>query len=466
MPIKNLFRMQVILIISSFILSACGSGTATGTITLTSTPSPTQPLPTATQTPLPDLIGVSLDEIQGITFRAASAFVGSSATAFNNLLAKFNTVNEWGITVYLDEYESYNTLFTEVSAALDSAELPALVVTLPEQILSWKPSSVIVELGPYLNDPNYGFSQAEIDDFLPIFWQMAGGQENQVLTLPAGISSPFLYYNQTWAQELGFSEAPSSFSQFRQQACAAADSYLADNDPLTDGYGGWVVNTTPASILAWMHAFGGIVVDSGSLLFSSEPNETALRSIKTLYDDHCAWISTERNQYSTFADRSALFITADLAELNNQETIMAVVGNSDDWTVIPFPGDQPGLVAEGPSYSILSTTPEQQLAAWLFIKWALSSENQQTWVGTAGLFPMQASVLDSLEGYRNAHPRWSQAVRFMDDLSTQPLLSNWRQGRLVLGDAVTFLFRTNQETAQIKSILDQMDATIQDLNSP
>src|SRR3990172_7383284 len=123
MPIKNLFRMQVILIISSFILSACGSGTATGTITLTSTPSPTQPLPTATQTPLPDLIGVSLDEIQGITFRAASAFVGSSATAFNNLLAKFNTVNEWGITVYLDEYESYNTLFTEVSAALDSAEL-------------------------------------------------------------------------------------------------------------------------------------------------------------------------------------------------------------------------------------------------------------------------------------------------------------------------------------------------------
>ena len=382
------------------------------------------------------------------------------------MLAKFNTVNEWGIIVYPTEFDSYNTLFTEVTASLDSPDQPDLVITLPEQILTWEPLSVIVEMDPYFQDPRYGLSNAEVDDFLPIFWEMAGGQENNMIALPAEISAAFLYYNRSWAQELGFNDPPATFSQFRQQACAANQAYLADDDPLNDGYGGWVVSTTPTSILAWMHAFDGTVLDSGNLLISSEANTTALQSLKTLYDDHCAWLSNEHNPYSTFADRSALFITADLAELGNQKTAFELADNNDDWTVIPFPGDHTSLVAEGPSYSILSTTPQQQLASWLFIRWMLSAENQTDWVTTSGLLPMQASLTQSLDNYRITHPQWDQAVTLMDDLTIQPLVPGWRQGKLILGDAVTFIFRTNQDINQIESILEQMDTTIHELNNP
>jgi len=466
MLIRKILLTTTILVLSSLFLNACGAGTPTESQEITKTPNPTKPASTPTQTSIPNLIDISVDKLQGITIKAASAFVGSSRTAFNDLLAKFNTVNEWGILVYLTEYNSYNTLFAEVSSSMDTSDQPNLVITLPEQILTWDPLSVMVELDPYLNDPRYGFSHTERDDFLPIFWEMVGDQEKHITALPAEISASFLYYNQSWAHELGFYDAPSSFPQFRQQACAAKESNISDDDPLNDGKGGWVVDTTPTSILSWMHAFDGGVMDSGSLVFSSDANTTALQSLKTLYDDHCAWISNEHNPYSTFADRSALFITADLAELSNQKSTFEIAGSNDDWTVLPFPGDHAGLVAEGPSYSILATTPEQQLASWLFIRWMLSAENQVQWVTTSGLFPMQTSVIETLDNYRNSHPQWDQAVSFMDDLTTQPLLSNWRQGKLVLGDAATFIFRTNQDTDQIKAILEQMNTTIQELSEP
>ena len=277
---RKFLLLTTILVLSSLFLNACGASTATVTQEITKPPKPTQPASTLTPTSIPNLIDVSVDEVQGITIKAASAFVGSSRTALNDLLAKFNTVNEWGIIVYLTEYNSYNTLFNEVSSTLDTSDQPNLVITLPAQILTWDSLAGLVELDPYLDDPRYGFSPDEVDDFFPIFWEMAGDHENPITSLPAEISASFLYYNQTWANELGFNEAPSTFPQFRQQACAANESFLTDIDLENDGFGGWVVNTTPTSILSWMNAFDGGVMGMGLGVVCSEANTTTLQSLK------------------------------------------------------------------------------------------------------------------------------------------------------------------------------------------
>ncbi|MFC2064434.1 hypothetical protein ACFLXB_05000, partial [Chloroflexota bacterium] len=203
---RKFLLILIILVLTSLLLNACGEGTPTENLEATKTSSPTKPAPTPTETPIPILIDVNVEDLQGITIQTASAFVGLSKSAFNNMLAKFNTVNEWGIIVYPTEFDSYNTLFTEVSASLDSPDQPDLVITLPEQILTWDPLSVIVDLDPYFQDPRYGLTNAEVDDFLPIFWDMAGGQENNMIALPAEISASFLYYNRSWAQELGFND--------------------------------------------------------------------------------------------------------------------------------------------------------------------------------------------------------------------------------------------------------------------
>jgi ABC-type glycerol-3-phosphate transport system substrate-binding protein len=121
------------------------------------------------------------------------------------------------------------------------------------------------------------------------------------------------------------------------------------------------------------------------------------------------------------------------------------------------------LVASGPSYTLLQSTPEKQLAAWLFVRWLLSAENQAKWVEATGLLPLRFSALDSLGEYRAGHPQWNNAVGYIAEALMTPQLAAWRMAQYVLADGAGFIFRTDLAVEQIPSILDEMDATVEEL---
>jgi ABC-type glycerol-3-phosphate transport system substrate-binding protein len=158
-----------------------------------------------------------------------------------------------------------------------------------------------------------------------------------------------------------------------------------------------------------------------------------------------------------------MFISADLAEIPNQSLAFEQANNNDEWTVIPFTGQHGQLIAEGPIFSVLRSTPEKQLAAWLFTRWLLSSENQASWVVATGMLPLRTSAYEALAGYRSSHPQWVSAVVYMDNMAAQPQLASWRKARPVLGDAANFLFRNDLRLDQIPGLLTQMDETVQEL---
>ena len=95
-----------------------------------------------------------------------------------------------------------------------------------------------------------------------------GGRQ---LGLPAQRSARFIFYNQTWARELGFPDPPTNTEEFRQQACAANASFLNDSDPKNDGYGGWIVDTNWQTTYSWFLAFDGGVVDGDAYTFRTDP---------------------------------------------------------------------------------------------------------------------------------------------------------------------------------------------------
>lgn len=451
-----------LLILSTLVFSACTANGGSPTVASSKTPNPVKKTGTPAPTSTPPSIGIKPEALKGLQLQVAYAYTGASDTAFNDLLAEFNTVNEWGIVVYTQPADSYNSLFENVSATLGKSGQPDLVISLPEQILEWDASDAIVDLTPYFEDGQYGLSPSEQSDLEPIF-RAQTWDTDRLLGLPAAVSTQFLYYNQTWGKELGFKHPPLTSAEFREQACAANQSFRTDADLQNDGYGGWIVDTNPQVVLAWMQAFGGEVVKDGKYTFANSANQTALQFLKKLYDDNCAFISTELTQYEAFAGRSALFITGDLAEIPLQRLAFELTGNSDEWTVLPFPGQKYQLVTEGPYYSILQSTPEKQLAAWLFVRWLLSTDNQVRWVQATGLLPVRMSEYGPLSGYASDHKQWQTATGYMEDLSLQPALASWRKARLVLGDGTEFIFRTNLKLDQIAGVLQQMDATMQEL---
>lgn len=459
-----------LILFTALLFSACTPGTSAPTLTPglpTLSPSTSGSALTFTPTQIPP-IAIDPTTLRGVNIRIWHAFTEGAYRVLSDEVASFNASNEWGIVVTESGYGDYPTLFDAVnSSAVDlslSGGAPDLVAALPEQTLAWDASGSVVDLTPYLSDPAWGLG-VDGSDGLSDFPAVFTAQDNvngKQLGLPAERSARFLFYNTSWAQELGFANPPTTAAEFRRQACAANASFRTDTNLQNDGYGGWIVDPHWQTMYSWLLAFDGSVADGNVYTFSTDPNLAALQFVKGLFDDHCAWLSTEPTPFDSFARRSALFVSGDLAELPMAVESMSRLKNADDWTLIPFPGVSGRvLVTYGPSYSVLKSTPEKQLAAWLFARWLVSPENQAGWVSATGLLPLRSSLPDQA----GMAPQWQAAVADLSVAQGVPQLASWRKVRYVLEDGTRMIFQTNLPLAQLPSILIEMDATAQELNS-
>lgn len=66
---------------------------------------------------------------------------------------------------------------------------------------------------------------------------------------------------------------------------------------------------------------------------------------------------------------------------------------------MPYQGHRPVLNVYGGSLAVCKSTPEQQLAAWLFIKWFTEPEQQERWVQGSNYFPVRKSTARQLQSY-------------------------------------------------------------------
>jgi ABC-type glycerol-3-phosphate transport system substrate-binding protein len=100
----------------------------------------------------------------------------------------------------------------------------------------------------------------------------------------------------------------------------------------------------------------------------------------------------------------------------------------------------------------------QQVAAWLFLRWLLSPENQAQWVEATDLFPLRASVSALVGPYRAASPQWEAAVNLLPTALGVPHQASWGKVRYVLEDGANLLFQANLPSGQIPSLLDEMQS--------
>jgi ABC-type glycerol-3-phosphate transport system substrate-binding protein len=231
---------------------------------------------------------------------------------------------------------NYNNLYSQVESALQTGAAPDLAVGYNYAIQSWDtPTGQVVDLTPYVNDAEWGLSAEEQADFYPLIWEQ-DVVDDMRLGMPAQRFAQVLYYNQTWARQLGFSNPPETPEEFRRQACAAALANNADDDTDNNGTGGWLVNTTPPAVLSWMYAFDSeIVASTGSGYdFNTPETHTSLEFLRRLYDDGCSWQMLSDYAEPQFAARRALFTTGSIADLPYVAAALEDAGNPDDWSVI------------------------------------------------------------------------------------------------------------------------------------
>ena len=175
----RLSRLLTLSLLVALAFSACGTGSPTSAtattaatdqpvIKGTASPSPS-PVPSLTPTLLPTL-GVAPAALRGVGIQAWQAFSGPAADLFTSQVAQFNASNQWGIVVTPSGYGDYPSLLDAMNAALEKGNAPDLVAALPEQTLVWETLGQVVDLQPYLSDPQWGLGTEGNADIPSIFW--------------------------------------------------------------------------------------------------------------------------------------------------------------------------------------------------------------------------------------------------------------------------------------------------------
>ena len=112
-------------------------------------------------------------------------------------------------------------------------------------------------------------------------------------------------------------------------------------------------------------------------------------------------------------------------------------GRADEWEMLPFlgPNGKKAVSSEIQSVVIFKTSPEEELASWLFLKYLTSPEAQAEWAQYSRYYPTRKSSLRLLRDFRAENPHWSQGLNLLKYSISMPLDPSWNTVKLSVGDA-------------------------------
>jgi ABC-type glycerol-3-phosphate transport system substrate-binding protein len=425
----------------------------------TAAPAPTEVPPTEvppTEVPAVDPTG------QNIVFWHAMSS-GANLEGMTALVEEFNSANEWDITVEAVAQGNQSELETAVNGAVTTGELPNLTMGFPNGLALWHSLGVIASLNDYIADSDFGLSQEELDAIYPGPYSSGTLADGTQVGIPMHQSAQVLFYNHTWAQELGFENPPATSAEFKEQACAAAAANNADDNADNDGTGGFVYFPDASMVSAFVWAFDGAIINQAGDAYdlSNQAVKDVALFFKDLFDNGCT-LSTPSFPNPEFAGRLALFASSSTAGIPFQVSAMGEAGNDDIWGTIAFPGPNGTQVvnAFGQMIGVVQTNPEADLASWIFLRWLTSPEAQSEWVATTGYFPSQTTT--DVGTRPDDDPIWAGALELLPVGHAEPNLAAHGAVRGAIRDAFFAILEAPDE-AGVAAVLDGLNDTAADL---
>jgi multiple sugar transport system substrate-binding protein len=351
-----------------------------------------------------------------------------------DLVDEFNATNQWGITVEALDQGNYSDTEDLMNAAIQSGDLPDLVVAYGNALANWHSVEVIIDLDPYIDDPDWGLTAEEKADFYEAAFNGAVAPDGARVGFPISQSAEVLFYNDTWGQELGFDAPPATPEEFMEQSCAATEANATDDDPDNDGTGGFVLYAGASQVSAWGFAYGAthLTPDGSAYDFATPEWLATAEFLKEIWDEGCAF-PTESYPNPEFATRKALIVNSSSVGLPYQEAAFEDAGSDDDWSYIPFPGDAGQAVNSYlQTVGMVGSTPERELATWLFLEWFTHPKQQARWIEASAYYPTRATTVPLLETYAADKPQWASGLELVPLGKVEPSIASWSSVRRLL----------------------------------
>ena len=384
------------------------------------------------------------------------------------IIAEYNETNPCGITVEGINQGGYNDIRDAVNASVASGEVPAtLVVGYQNDQAFYQLNDTLVDLDTYLNDPKWGLNEEEQAAYFQSFFNQSihPSFDNQRLGFPPNRSIELLHYNKTYLEELGYDGPPTTPEEFVEMSCAAAAASES-------GVGGYVIRDDASGVAAWTFAFGGDILteDGTGYNYSGDATVQAMQMLQELATEGedgqiCGYLF-DGFPNPEIASRNALFAMGSSSGIpfyaGDFATIAEEAGTEpDEYAVaaIPHTTADPVMNIYGGDVMIVQTTPEQQLAAWDFIKWFTSPEPQAKWVAASNYFPTNSGTSEYLGDYVDSNPVFGDAIDLLNYGKFEPQLISYQAVR---DEALNSLIEIVQG-ADVESTLSDLTETANEL---
>ncbi|MEW6752502.1 MAG: extracellular solute-binding protein [Candidatus Latescibacterota bacterium] len=378
--------------------------------------------------------GVSLEQVdptgQKITFW--HQHTEEREAALISLIERFNRTNPDGIEVTGEYAGTHDEIYQKMLMRIRSGALPGMVVAYRYQAQAYYENKQTVDLLPYMNSPRWGLAASERDDYFGEFIAQDRIRGVQVAFLPSR-SMEVLYYNVDWLRELGYAEPPRTWEAFAE-ACRRAAQQPFSRVQQEGPSRGLVVLLDASRLAAMVYSRGGELVNAEGTAYTL--NTPAVREsialLKALVDAGAAEVAQDQTDVQAAFGRGRVLFT--LRSSSGMPLYRGDVRAGADfaWDVgpVPYTGERPVPNVYGASLAVCRTTPPQQVAAWLFIKWFTQPEPQEEWSRQSGYFPVRRSVAHTIA------PFFRISYNLLEQGKPEPWLVGYGAVRLMMEDAV------------------------------
>ena len=308
----------------------------------------------------------------------------------------------------------YDALADRIALAIPGGNAPDISESYPDHIARYAPSGAPLALNSFISNPNIGFSEEEIADFLPGLWSEGTSYDNAgtILSLPFTKSTEAFFFNKTYFDQ--YSIGGKTYTEIVQTEGftwdnvfeIAEDIKSREPNAIPFGYDS-TDNLFISASEQWSAPYTGFNEETGrgEVQFNNDQSKEMVKYFKDKVDRGLMLTRSLNGDAYT----SDIYKTGEQLYMyvgSTGGTRYAYIGMSSDVFnsglragVAPLPSHDGVLrrqIQQGPNINLYKSDNEQQMiATWLFAKFITSAEKSLEFSLPSGYAPIRYSAYES-----------------------------------------------------------------------
>jgi multiple sugar transport system substrate-binding protein/sn-glycerol 3-phosphate transport system substrate-binding protein len=352
-----------------------------------------------------------------------------TADLITRIAGEFNAT--WsGLPIKVEHLGEYGDINRKVSVSIQAGALPALAVGYESMTTGYAIAGAAIPLDPFINDPEIGLTQDDLDDFFPgmietnIYPQLDG----KMYSFPFTKSVLMMYFNKRVLASAGIEEPPKTWDEFLEQ-CRQIKAKT--------GVSAYAVSIDCSTLDGMIYSMGGELVDGAKTLYDSPAAVSVFELLETMAKEGLA----VRIQPGTYDDReefargrAAFFFRS---SVHRPYTAALMAADPDAWGMAMIPQSNPTrpvTVLYGGNITIFHTTSEQERAAWEFVKYFTSPDVSVRWALGSGYLPLRKSAAEhpDMQAFFTLWDYNRAAFDCLPYARPEPNLAGWQEVRTLV----------------------------------